>query len=71
MWIKCNEKLPESTNLVLAVASGKPHENITLHSAIVIASFLGKEGWLVEEYPDWETPEVTHWMPLPELPKSE
>lgn len=36
----------------------------------MLAGYFGEEGWLVNEYPEWERPVVTHWMPLPELPKN-
>lgn len=72
-WIRVDERLPDDERdgeTVLAIVSGKPHENITLCQAIMLAGYFGEEGWLVNEYPEWERPVVTHWMPLPELPKN-
>ena len=72
-WIRADERLPDDERdgeTVLAIVSGKPHENITLCQAIMLAGYFGEEGWLVNEYPEWENPVVTHWMPLPELPKN-
>ncbi|OUP51107.1 hypothetical protein B5F17_13310 [Butyricicoccus pullicaecorum] len=72
-WIKADERLPDDERdgeTVLAIVSGKPHENITLCQAIMLAGYFGEEGWLVNEYPEWERPVVTHWMPLPGLPKN-
>lgn len=73
-WIPCSERLPEDKRdgeTVLCVVSGKPHENITLRGAIMTAGYFVGEGWVVNEYPEWENPIVTHWMPLPQPPKEE
>lgn len=72
-WIRADEHLPDDERdreTVLAIVSGKPHENITLCQAIMTAEYVGEAGWIVNEYPEWENPVVTHWMPLPELPKN-
>jgi hypothetical protein len=42
-----------------------------LDSAHELATFYAGEGWLLEAYPDWDDPQVTYWMPLPELPTIE
>lgn len=71
-WIPVSERLPEDEDdgeTVLAVVFGKPHKNITLHHAIMTAEYFYQGGWLVNEYPEWENPTVTHWMPLPEPPE--
>ena len=71
-WIPVSERLPEDEDdgeTVLAVVFGKPHKNITLHHAIMTAEYFYQGGWLVDEYPEWENPTVTHWMPLPEPPE--
>lgn len=70
-WVSVEERLPEDEKdgeTVLVIVFGKPHENITLHGAIMTASHFRDEGWVLDEYPEWEGPEVTHWMPLPEPP---
>ena len=69
--VSVEERLPEDEKdgeTVLVIVFGKPHENITLHGAIMTASHFRDEGWVLNEYPEWEGPEVTHWMPLPEPP---
>lgn len=71
-WISIKERLPDDEKdgeTVLVVASGKPHENITLLYAPVIAGYFPGEGWVVNEYPEWENPTITHWIPLPEPPE--
>lgn len=71
-WISVKERLPDDEKdgeTVLAVVSGKPHENITLYHALMTAGYFPGEGWVVNEYPEWENPTITHWMPLPEPPE--
>lgn len=68
-WISVEERLPdEYDGLVLAQVSGKPRENITLNNALQLACYISEagEGWIVEEYPEWENPNVIAWRPLPE-----
>ena len=66
-WISVKDRPPTDEDaLVLAVVSGKPCENITLDGAYELATYIEAEGWIIEPYPEWDTPEVTHWMPLPE-----
>ena len=71
-WVNAADRPPEDDvdgETVLAVVCGNPRKNITLHSAIMTAGYFGEDGWMVNEYPEWEKPIVTHWMPLPELPE--
>ena len=71
-WVSVEDGLPRDETdgeTVIAAVCGKPHENITLHSAIMTAGYFEGEGWVVNEYPAWENPTVTHWMPAPELPE--
>lgn len=57
-WISVKDRLPDADDVVLAVAANTGDMGIAQHCGNGI--FL--------DYGDvWE--EVTHWMPLPELPK--
>ena len=70
-WVSVEDRMPEDENdgeTVLVIVFGKPHENITLHGVIMTAGYFRDEGWVLNEYPEWEGPEVTHWMPLPSPP---
>ena len=69
-WIPVTERLPDSDDFVLVIASGIVG-NITLDNAIELAAFSEVEGWILEMWPELEDPKVTHWMPLPEPPKEE
>lgn len=70
-WIPVEERLPEGDDCVAVCVSGKPQTNITLQNAVELATFSGKEGWILECWPEWESADVTHWMPLPQPPKGE
>ena len=68
-WISVEDRLPEDDGDVLAIVSGYPTPNITLEDVLVVAAFCEGEGWYIEEYPDWDNPIITYWMPLPEPPE--
>lgn len=63
-WIPVEERLPESEGDVLLIVNGKV-DNVTLIDAYELGSFSKSEGWILEMWPEWEDPKVTHWMPLP------
>lgn len=68
-WISVTDRLPEDDGDVLAIVSGYPTPNITLDDVLVVAAFCEGEGWYIGEYPDWDNPIITYWIPLPEPPK--
>ena len=68
-WISVKDRLPEIDGNVLVIVNGRPHKNVTLESAYELAEFSPAFGWIMEMWPEWETPDVTHWMPLPEPPE--
>ena len=68
-WINAKDRLPATDDAVLAITSGKPMTNITIDGAYVLASYFSEDGWIIDEYPEWEAVNVTHWMPLPDPPK--
>ena len=67
-WIDPAVELPPDDDIVLAIVSGKPADNITLEDAYELASY-GSEGWIIEQYELWETPTVSWWRPLPDPPE--
>lgn len=70
-WINAKKQLPENPDeMVLCIVSGR-YKNLEFYEAYEMASFSWDEGWILESYPEWETPEVSWWMPLPEPPKEE
>lgn len=71
-WISVKDRLPEDSDiLVLVIVNGDPKNNIHLIGAYEIASYSKDDGWIIEEYAEWENPDVTHWMPIPEPPEEE
>lgn len=70
-WIDVHDRLPETDDYVLAIANGKPKRNTTLIDAVELASYLESDGWFIEAYPEWENPNITYWMPIPEMPGEE
>lgn len=69
-WIPVTERLPDNDDFVLVVASGQAG-NIRLDNAFELGQFSMSEGWILEMWPEWEDPKVSHWMPLPEPPEAE
>ena len=67
-WIPVTERLPEPGKMVLLTVSGKV-KNISLVDAYELGEFNTDEGWILEMWPEWKDPNVTRWMPLPELPE--
>lgn len=67
-WISVEERLPEGDLLVLVIVSGRVG-NIHLDRAIELAEFSMDEGWILEMWPEWENPTVTHWKPMPKGPE--
>lgn len=69
-WVPVTERLPADNTAVLTVVTDKL-DNIHLEGAYELATFSIDEGWILEMWPGWEGPNVTHWMPLPEPPDAD
>lgn len=65
-WIPCSERLPEERGCYIVAVKhwydGKP---------VMREAFWNGADWLSCEKRVEITPRVTHWMPLPQLPKEE
>lgn len=69
-WISCSERLPDdSDEMVLVMASGFPTEAIELLEAYELATYNLEDGWILEDYPDFDDVKVSYWRPLPDPPK--
>lgn len=64
-WIPVEERLPEEDTIVLLTVSGL-YSCITFSDAIELGNLCSDGEWFIEGYPDWDDPEVTAWMLLPE-----
>ena len=64
-------ELPSAGRSVIAIVSGSPAKNITLNGSYQTATYYGEEpeGWVIEEWPEWENPTVHCWQPTPEAPE--
>ena len=64
-WISVKDRLPEAGGYVACIAKRNPFSRF-----MPMVARIEKNGWvnpITEQY----ISEVTHWMPLPELPKGE
>ena len=68
-WVSVENAMPAEHKSVLCIVSGKPRPNITLEEAYQLGSWNKADGWIIDEYLDWEDAVVLWWMPLPEPPK--
>ena len=67
-WVSVENVLPPEHESVLCIVSGKPKPNITLEDAYQLGSWNKADGWIIDEWLDWEGANVTWWMKLPEPP---
>lgn len=64
-WISVKDRLPETGGYVVCIAKRNPFSRF-----MPMVARIEKNGWvnpITEQY----ISEVTHWMPLPKLPKGE
>ena len=64
-WISVKDRLPEAGEYVVCIAKRNPFSMF-----MPMVARIEKNGWvnpMTEQY----ISEVTHWMPMPELPKGE
>lgn len=67
-WVSVEERLPPEHEPVLCIVNGKPRPNIELEEAYQVGSWNGADGWIIEEWLDWEDADVLWWMPFPAPP---
>lgn len=70
-WVRVEDAMPPEHEPVLCIVDGKPKPNITLEDAYQIGSWNKADGWIIDEYLDWEDADVSWWMPLPAPPEKE
>ena len=68
-WVRPETALPVEDTLVLVIASGRPVHEIILDHAVLLAKWYPDEGWILDEFPAYERPDVHFWAPIPELPE--
>ena len=67
-WVSVEDAFPPKNESALCIVSGKPKPNITLKDAYQLGSWNKADGWIIDEWLDWEGANVTRWMKLPETP---
>lgn len=67
-WVSVKDALPPEHESVLCIVDGKPKPNITLEDAYQLGSWNKADGWIIDEYLDWEDADVSWWRKLPEPP---
>lgn len=67
-WVSVEQAMPPEHETVLCIVSGKPKPNIMLEDAYQLGSGNKADGWIIDEWLDWEGANVTWWMKLPEPP---
>ena len=67
-WASVENALPPEHEPVLCIVNGKPKPNITLEDAYQLGSWNKADGWIIDEWLDWEGANVTWWMKLPAPP---
>ena len=78
-WISVEERLPEPNTIVLLIAHGWEPQLVYIGKLEKVESEKSWLTGLVSKASEWTVygfsylrePIVTHWMPLPELPKGE
>ncbi len=68
-WADMEYEEPVDGIPYLLIVSGKPRRNITMHHAYMLGTWLVGEGWILDEYPEWEDPTVHAWAELPDPPE--
>lgn len=67
-WVSVGTDMPPEHEPVLCIVSGKPRSNITLDEAYQFGSWNKADGWIIDEWPDWEDATVYWWRELPPPP---
>lgn len=67
MWRSPDREMPEEGILVLVIVNGV-YGNTTFVDAVSLAAYSREEGWILDEYPEWETAEISFWAPIRKLP---
>ena len=70
MWRSPDRETPEEETLVLVIVNGV-YRNIAFVDAVSLATYSREEGWILDEYPEWENPGISFWAPIREAPVHE
>lgn len=66
-WIPVEYEVPPNPEeYVLVQVSGRPQPNIDLEDALMLATYNDEDGWIIDDYPEWEHALPIAWQSLPE-----
>lgn len=68
-WISTEDRLPDTEDNVLVIASGRATEHVRMERAYLLGCYTDNEGWIIDGWEEWENPTVHYWMQLPEAPE--
>jgi len=66
-WRAAAHELPTNDDYVLVYVSGC-YGNTAFFGSVLIGCYVDEEGWIIEGHEEWENPQVSHWLPLPDDP---
>lgn len=64
-WIPA-DKTPKGDTNALVQVSGR-YESQIFDNALELAIYIEEKGWVLENCPDWTSPRIIAWQPLPDL----
>ena len=67
-WRDASVEIP-AEGIVCNVIVNGVYGHLRFQDAVCQANWYRDEGWILEAFPEWKNPNVTHWLPLPEPPK--
>ena len=70
-WLNPEIELPPDEDHAVLCCVNDVYGNTGFVNAVLLGFYYSVEGWILEQYPEWENPNVTHWMPLPKEPKED
>lgn len=67
MWRSADGEPPKPNTDVKVIVNGN-YGGMYFVDAVELATYDPSDGWILEAYPEWETPEVSYWAPLKKRP---
>jgi hypothetical protein len=69
-WIPVSERLPEFNKVVAVIdMSDKDSHLCNVYETAILVEVRGDTRFVFIGHSGWDSSDVTHWMPLPELPE--
>lgn len=65
VWCDADVELPADCGMIVLCLVTGEYGNIQFEKAYCLGNYYASEGWVLETWPEWKNPGVTHWMELP------